>query len=214
MKPNQVTFPVKNIHISKDWKELEEYLKRDKIVVAPTDTLYGILANALNKNLVEKVYKIKKRKPEKPYIILIPDVKFLSIFGIKPSEKERKLLENKGITVVIDLPVDVQKEFEYLHRGQKSLAFRIPAKKELLKVLKNIKKPVIAPSANPEGLPPAESIEKAVEYFENQIDLYLDEGSLKNIKPSTIVKLKDKKPVILREGNISISQINHILQIK
>ncbi|NPA53096.1 MAG: threonylcarbamoyl-AMP synthase [Aquificae bacterium] len=205
---------MKNTLISKDWNKAKEYLKNNKIIIAPTDTLYGILGNALNKTVVEYIYQIKKRKPEKPYIILIPDTEFLSIFGISPSKEEKKVLEKTGITVVIDLPSKYKEKFHYLHRGQKSLAFRIPAKRKLLNLLKDLKKPLVAPSANPEGEPPAKNIQEAINYFGNKVDLYIDEGEIKNKNPSTIIKFVEGKPIVLRKGNISISHINHILQIK
>jgi L-threonylcarbamoyladenylate synthase len=69
------------VKIEKDIQKAEEFLKNGKIVITKTDTLYGILADALNKNVVEKVYKIKGRKKEKPYIVLIPDISFLKLFS-------------------------------------------------------------------------------------------------------------------------------------
>ncbi len=205
---------VKNIRISKNWKDAENVIKDKGIVVAPTDTLYGILGDALDKEVVERVYLIKNRKPDKPYIILIPDVSFLSLFGIKPDIYEKRLLENRGITVILSVPPETEDRYQYLHRGGKTLAFRIPDKKELLTLLKRVNRPLIAPSANPENKPPARDISEAVSYFGGDIDLYIDEGVIKNKKPSTIVKISKGKPVVLREGSTSISQINHILKIK
>ena len=196
--------------VSKDFSEAIEILKSGGIVIAPTDTLYGILANALDKNAVKKVYKLKGRDTSKPFIILIPSVDYLSLFGIKPTLKEKRLLESRGITVVIDLSEEVLDKFEYLHRGQKSLAFRIPDNEELIQFLKNLKLPVIAPSANPEGEKPASDIQEAVRYFGNKVDLYIDKGKLEG-KPSTIVKIKDRLK-ILRKGSKDIKELKEILK--
>ncbi len=211
MKQKKEYSPLKNIRISESWEELSKTLSQGKIAVAPTDTLYGILADALNKDAVERIYLLKKRKPDKPYIILIPDTSFLQFFCIKPSKEEKKLLEKRGITVVLDLPEECSDKFLYLHRGKRTLAFRIPDKKELIHVMKKIKKPLVAPSTNPEGKPPAKDIKDAVEYFKGNIDIYIDKGKLEG-KPSTIVKVEEGCVKKIREGKTPISQINHILR--
>ncbi|HHG75433.1 MAG TPA: threonylcarbamoyl-AMP synthase [Persephonella sp.] len=194
------------IKIEKDFDKAVEVIKKGGVIVAPTDTLYGLLADALNKEAVERVYSLKKRSPDKPLIILIPSIEYLSKFGIKPSGAERKLLEKKGLTVVIDLK---NGRFEYLHRGKNSLAFRIPDYKPLIEFIKKVERPLVAPSANPEGKSPPEDIKKAVEYFGDKVDLYVDKGK-KNGLPSTIVKVnKDIK--ILREGSIPEQEIKKML---
>ncbi|WP_297473326.1 L-threonylcarbamoyladenylate synthase [Persephonella sp.] len=194
------------IKIKKDFDKAVEVIKKGGVIVAPTDTLYGLLADALNKKAVERVYSLKKRSPDKPLIILIPSIDYLSIFGIKPSSVEEKLLERKGITVVMDIQ---DSKYEYLHRGKSSLAFRIPDYKPLIEFIRKVEKPLVAPSANPEGKPPPEDIKKAVEYFGDKVDLYVDKGKKKGL-PSTIVKVnKDIK--IIREGSIPGQEIKKML---
>ena len=88
-------------------------------------------------------------------------------------------------------------EFKYLHRGTKSLAFRLPAKKSLIKILKNTG-PLVAPSANLSNEKPAENIKEAKKYFRDKVDFYLVGKSLKK-KPSTLIKIdKDGKIETLR----------------
>jgi L-threonylcarbamoyladenylate synthase len=197
------------IRIEKDIQKAEEFLKNGKIVITKTDTLYGILADALNKNVVEKVYKIKGRKKEKPYIVLIPDISFLKLFSAKISKKAEKLLNAKGITVI--LPLKNTDKFRYLHRGKNEIAFRIPNDNELIDLMKKINLPLIAPSANIEGEPPAKNIKEAVNYFGDKVDLYIGRGEIVEQKPSTIVKVENGKLKILREGNVSYNKIKEIL---
>ena len=196
--------------ISKDLSLAISYLKDNKIIVFPTDTLYGILANALCEDCVEKVYKIKKRTPTKPYLILIKNLEDLKHFDVSISNIEKKVLLNKGITVILNLKNP--SKWEYLHRGTNSLAFRIPKNGLISKLLENLNFPVIAPSANPESLKPASNINEAYEYFKDSVDLYFDFGKIKNKKPSTIVKFENNKPIIVREGTISYKQILEIIQ--
>ena len=165
-------------------KYIGDNLKRGKIAVIPTDTIYGIVCSALNKESVEKLYKIRKRNTEKPMIILIGSLDDLSIFNIKKSEIFDKYWPGK-VSIIIEC-----NDFEYLHRGKKTLAFRLPDNKDLIKILK-ISGPIVAPSANIEGQPPAETIEKAKEYFGERVDIYVDKGIIKS-KPSKIISLKEE----------------------
>ncbi len=183
--------------ITKDYKKAAEVLKKGGIVILKTDTLYGILANATDKNLVKKVYKIKGRDPKKPFIILVPSVDFIKqFFEVAITEKEKELLEKKGITVVLNLKD--KRKLRYLHRGTGTLAFRIPAKEKLIKLIKEVGFPLIAPSANPEGEQPAENVKKAIEYFGDKVDLFVDEGKAVG-KPSPIVKVENGKVQYLRK---------------
>jgi len=194
--------------VSNNIFDAKEFLKLGKPAVIKTDTLYGILGNALNKSTVEYIYKIKGRKKEKPFIILISSIDDLEIFGIEPSELERKLLSLKGLTVILDVN---NSDFDYLHRGSFSLAFRIPKKENLIKLIKELKFPLVAPSCNPEGKEPAKNIKEAINYFGEKIPIYIDEGKNENNTASSIVKVENKKIKVLREGNYSIREIKNIL---
>ncbi|MFA6285207.1 MAG: Sua5/YciO/YrdC/YwlC family protein [Parcubacteria group bacterium] len=105
-------------------------IKSGKIGVIPTDTIYGVAAAAFSKKAVARAYKILKRNPKKPFIVLIGSIEDLSLFDIKLDRITENILKNiwPGKVSVI-LPVKSRK-FEYLHRGTKTLAFRFPKKKE------------------------------------------------------------------------------------
>ncbi|MDD5098468.1 MAG: L-threonylcarbamoyladenylate synthase [Candidatus Pacebacteria bacterium] len=171
------------------------------IGIIPTDTIYGIVCLAMNKKSVERVYKLRKRNPKKPVIILISSIKDLKLFNVKV-DKEKKMLEllwpNK-ISIVLNCP---EKKFEYLHRGKKTLAFRMPKDKELLSLLKATG-PLIAPSANIEGKKPAQNIKKAQEYFGSNVDFYIDGGNL-NSEPSTIISIISGGIKVIRKGLVRI----------
>lgn len=153
------------------------------IGIIPTDTIYGLVGPALSKKEVERIYKVKKRGTKKPFIILISSIKDLELFKIKIDKDAENILKKLWpgkVSVILPCPY---KKFEYLHRGTKNLAFRLPRKKQLIKFIRKYG-PLVAPSANPEGLPPANSIREAKEYFGDRIDFYIS-GSI-NDKPSTI----------------------------
>lgn len=179
-------------------------LKKGGVGVIPTDTIYGIVGSALSRRAVNRIYRLRHRRPDKPMIILIGSIKDLGIFGISFGGRIRKMLMKfwPGKVSVI-LPC-ASKKFFYLHRGKKTLAFRVPAKGDLRKFLKRIG-PLIAPSANPEGKPPARTVKEAQKYFGSKVDFYIDSGRLIS-RPSTLIALKNGKNSILRQGVIRIGK--------
>jgi L-threonylcarbamoyladenylate synthase len=177
-----------------DWMKAGMLLKEGAIGVIPTDTIYGICASAFNKKSIEKVYRLRKRNPNKPCIILISGFDDLKKFNVKLNSWQRKILEKLWpgkISVVLG-----------------SLAFRFPKDKLILNILK-ISGPLIAPSANWEGYEPAKNIKSAKRYFGNKV-FYLDRGDLIS-KPSTLIDLRKKKIKILREGE-EIKKVFEILR--
>lgn len=162
----------------------------------PTDTIYGIVARALDKKTVERLYKIRRRSPKKPFIILISDISDLKKFGVLIDQITNQLINHLWpgkVSIILPCPFA---EFKYLHRGTNTLAFRLPKKPDLIRLLKKTG-PLVAPSANPEGLPPAKTIAQAEKYFSDKVDLYVSGRAGK--KPSTLVAVKNGKIEILRK---------------
>lgn len=176
-------------------------IKKGAVGILPTDTLYGIVGRAESKEAVKKIYNLKDRDSQKPFIILIGSLLDLQKFGIKPDEKTKKFLSQiwPGKISVI-LPCQ-DKKFDYLHRRKKSLAFRLPASKKLMALIKKTG-PLVAPSANPEGQKPAETIKEAKNYFKQGVDFYVAGGRLPGA-PSTVVEIKKGKISLVREGKLS-----------
>lgn len=190
------------------WGWAKEILNNGGVVILPTDTLYGIVGWALSKKAVERIYEIKGRNENKPFIVLIASYKDLDLFGVKINKNEAKFLKKiwPGKVSVI-LPCKLSK-YKYIHRGTNGIAFRMigPKNKNLFNLIKKVG-PLVAPSANPEGLPPAETIKQAKTYFTPRSDLgvnlYINGGERK-FKPSTLIKLENDKFVILRQGEKKI----------
>jgi len=165
--------------------------------VLPTDTIYGLVASALGREAVERVYKLKGRRFNKPCIILISEPNELIQFGIKKADLKRINNYWPGpVSLVFAIAGETTKKFQYLHRGADSLAFRQPNHPGLIEFLKT-SGPLIAPSANPEGGLPSKTITEAKNYFGNNVDFYVDGGTLEN-EPSKLISLISKNPQILR----------------
>jgi L-threonylcarbamoyladenylate synthase len=169
-------------------EEVIDKLKIGGIGVSSTDTIYGVIGSALSEETVERIYEIKEREKDKPFIILISSPEDLKTFGIPLTDKLEEFLNKvwPGPVSVI-LPCE-NENFRYLHRGNNSLAFRLP-EPDWLKELIEKTGPLVAPSANKEGKPPAETIEEAKKYFSEEVDFYLDKG-LVSSKPSILIEVK------------------------
>jgi len=175
-------------------KDAIPLLNTGSVGVLPTDTLYGLSCSAFNKESVERIYDIKKRNPQKPLIVLISDVADLGRFDINLDEiilsKIKEMWEERPTSVILNIGEESFSKFEYLHRGSGKVAFRIPKNDGLKKVLKSIG-PIVAPSANPEGLETAKDILEAKEYFGDDVDFYVDGGVLQS-EPSRLVEIDEK----------------------
>jgi len=173
-----------------DNQELVQVLKSGGVAVMPTDTIYGIVGQARNKATVERIYKIRKRAPDKPCIILISDESELGNFSITLSGVEREKLAtywgngDRPTSVVLDCPDEA---LSYLHRGTYTLAFRKPHVEQLRALLAKTG-PLVAPSANIEKFPPSNTVDDAKNYFGDAVDLYIDGGPIRG-QASTVMKL-------------------------
>ncbi len=179
-------------------------LEEGKIVCFPTDTIYGLLAVANKREVIERLYSIR-RPSGRPFLLLINGVHWLETLGLRTNELHMRLMERFNVTFVFykksTLPL-------YLTRGRKSLAVRIPPfDSHIYELLEYLDLPLVAPSANPEGQKPAATIKEAMDYFGDSVDLYVD-GGVRDGKPSTIVRaLYPKGLRLIREGNIPFKNI-------
>jgi L-threonylcarbamoyladenylate synthase len=150
-------------------QQVVDTLNNGSVAIIATDTIYGIVGHALNRDTVDRMYALKRRTPSKPFIILVGSIDELALFGVELTDSTRQRLAGYWpgpVSIIVDCP---DSNFEYLHRGTSSLAFRLPAKQELIDILKQTG-PLVAPSANPEGLVPADTIYEAYDYFGDTVD--------------------------------------------
>ena len=169
----------------------------------PTDTVYGIVTKARDKKAVERLYRIRRKTPKKPFIILIDSVARLKEFGVRATPAQivflKKVWPGK-VSVILPCPLG---KLAYLHLGTKALAFRLPRGRQLFALIKKVG-PLVAPSANPEGKAPAETIGQAREYFGEAVDIYVHASRKVDKKPSTLVSLLGAEPKVLRVGSVAV----------
>lgn len=169
----------------------------DRVGIIATDTLYGLVGSAFSKKAVAKIRRLKNRSDTKPFIILISSVRQLKLFGITVDSDLRKKLKKfwpGRYSIIFPCP---HRDFFYLHRGTKSLAFRLPAKKSLRVFLRKTG-PLVALSANKEGRSPAQNIHEAQHIFGDAIDFYRGRGDLTG-EPSKIIKIEGNAIIYIRK---------------
>lgn len=162
------------------------------IVVARTDTIYGVLARAADEVAVARVYALKERNEKKSPIVLIANYEHMLV-PMPPAQ--RKLSEEVWPgKVTIAIPVDVATAPAWLHRGNSEFGHRMPDLPELRGLIEKTG-PLIAPSANPEAHVPAMSIDEAYDYFGEAVDLYVDGGLVDDDTPSQLLRIDESGAV-------------------
>lgn len=158
-----------------------------------TDTIYGLVGLASRQETVERIYAIKQRTPTKSPIVLIATVS--QMFDQYPDTVYEELLPYWPGRYSIILPS--QSGPHWITRGNGSIAYRLPADDALRSLLRTTG-PLIAPSANPEGLAPAETIEQAKQYFGDTVDYYSDGGTVSHSTPSSLLRYDTGQFIQLR----------------
>lgn len=177
----------------------KQLLQDGVIGVIPTDTLYGVVAQAANPTAVARLYELKSRE-QKPGTVIAASLEQFEALGIK-----RRYL--KAVEQYWPGPVSViipcGPELQYLHQGKQSLAVRIPDQPALLELLLQTG-PLLTSSANQPGKPPANSIQDARGYFGDRVDFYVDGGDLSGSLPSTVIRIIDDAVEVVRQGAATI----------
>ena len=172
-------------------------LKDGGVVICPTDTVYGFLADASNRKAVDKIYKIKKRPKSKPLAVFVKDFKMAKGLA-EIDKKQEKILKSKWpgkYTYVLKR----RERLKIYDGGKNSIALRIPKYNFLNKLLKKINKPLVQTSVNISGKLPLIKISDIIEQFNKSDILIIDGGNLKKSKPSEIFDLAGDKINILRK---------------
>lgn len=187
-------------------------IQRGGLVAFPTETVYGLGANALNKKAVRKIFEAKKRPKDNPLIVHIADFRDLSKLARK-IPKEAEILAKKfwpgPLTLVLFKKKIVPKE---VVAGTNTVAVRMPQNKIALELIKTARVPIAAPSANLAGKPSPTTAQDVFEDLGGKVDLILDGGKTKIGLESTVVDLTINPPLILRPGGISFEQLKKVLK--
>ncbi len=212
------------INLSTSFNEAVEtaadVLLNNKIIIYPTDTLYGLGGNALSEKVIRKVFEIKKRNRKKPLPIIVEDLKMArraACINFKAERILEKIWSADSRNKIGPVTAVLRKKdiVPYsLTAGGETVALR-PAGSLFLKALfQKIDFPLIATSANLSDQPAINKISKITKTFKNSGCLVIDNGDLKNAAPSVIIDLSNiNYPKILRSGERSKEKLFEIFEI-
>lgn len=192
-------------------RQAKQTIGRAGLVVLPTDTVYGIGADAFSAFAVNKLLETKGRGRQSPPPVLIPSLDTLRALTDNPPAIALKLAE-KFWPGALTLILRAQPSLSWdLGETKGTVALRIPDNEIALALLKEVG-PLAVSSANLTGEPAAENVEAAEGYFGDKVSVYLDGGQSPSAKPSTILDLTDPGFVkVVRVGKLSVAQIKKVV---
>ena len=199
------------IRVGKSIKESINNLKKGKIVVIPTETVYGLGVNALDQDAVDKVFKLKKRPYYDPLICHTDSINKVKEF-VKTFPRKAEILAKNFWPGPLTILLEKKKIIPDITTSKlKRVGFRIPNNKLTLSILEKINFPVAAPSANPFGYISPTLPKHILSMFKNDISYILDDGGCDVGIESTIVGFENKKTLVYRGGGITIEKLEKVI---
>lgn len=186
-------------------------LTNGQVVAIPTETVYGLAANAFNANAVAKIYAIKNRPAFNPLIIHAHHPKQLADWGLQVPTKMEMLLSHFSpgpLTYVIPKSNAIP---DLVTAGTNAVAVRFPNHAITLKLLQQLEFPLAAPSANPSGFVSPTTAQHVNQQLGQQIPYILDGGNCSVGVESTIISFLNPVPEILRYGGVTIEEIETVI---
>ncbi|MDO5014490.1 MAG: L-threonylcarbamoyladenylate synthase [Clostridia bacterium] len=195
-----------------DIKKAAELLLAGEVVAIPTETVYGLAANAMNKKAVEKIFKAKGRPQDNPLIVHISNLKQLETIVSEIGDIQRALIKAfwpGPLTIIFKSNKSVA---ENVSAGLDTVAVRMPNNKTILKIIETANIPLAAPSANVSGRPSPTDATDVLYDLDGKISAVVDSGQCKVGVESTVVSVKDDRVKILRPGIITKQQIEEAIK--
>ena len=196
-------------------KKAKKYLNKNYCIGVPTETVYGLAANAYIDSAVKKVFNLKKRPKNNPLIVHYLDINSLLNDCLINDNfiKLYKKFSPGPITYILRLKKN-SKISKYVTNNKKSLAVRFPKHALFRNLLKQLDYPLAAPSANMTTKVSAVQASDVKEEFGKKIKYILDGGKCKVGIESTIIDLTNNRPTLLRLGGLEVSKIEKVLREK
>jgi len=187
-----------------------EEISAGNLIVYPTETVYGIGADIFNQVAVKNVYLAKNRPFDMALSVAVSDKKMMERVAVLDDNAEKliKAFLPGPLTIIIEKQPEVS---DLVTAVSKKVGIRMPDHPVAIEIIKRTG-PIVATSANLHSNPDATTIDEAVKDFGSKISMYVDAGPSKLKKPSTIVWIMNNEVEIIRQGAISIKQIEDVLK--
>ncbi len=191
-------------------KEVLSALKEGLVVAIPTETFYGLAVDPKNEEALRRLFHLKRRPEEKPVLLLIGDLKDLEdlVSNVPPLAKRLMRRFWPGpLTLVLPSREGLPR---FLTAGTGKIAVRL-SPHPVVRCLTQRFGPLTGTSANPSGTPPARSASEVKRLLPG-VDLIVDAGKTGGKRPSTILEVSGDTPRLLREGEISWTELERVLR--
>ena len=202
-----------NLEENPDYTKLKvpgKILRDGGLVIFPTETVYGLGANGLNEKAVEKIYIAKGRKPDNPLILHINDIGMLGSIAKDISDIEFKLMNEfwpGPFTIILKKSEKIP---TVVTGGLDTVAVRMPDNEIARNLIKYSGVPIAAPSANISGKPSGTNIQDIYKELLYKVDYFINGGNCQIGLESTVVKVIDGIPHILRPGKVTPEEIKKV----
>ena len=197
--------------ITKNTQYAVDELKRDGLVSIPTETVYGLAANAYNETTVKKIFELKNRPHYNPLIVHIKSADYLQHIAKEIPDIALKLATAfwpGPLTLVLKKQEHVS---DFITAGKDTVAVRVPNHPLTLDLLNELDFPLAAPSANPFGSISPTNAAHVHAYFGDTLPVILDGGECEKGIESTIIGFENNHPILYRHGSISIEEIEKMV---
>lgn len=210
----QKYFDFRNNIDLEELKEPAKVIRNGGIVIFPTETVYGIGTNGFDEKSIKKIYELKRRDSNKPISLLVSNMEMVEMVAKDISDLEYKLMRKfwpGPFTIILKKKSIVP---DILTSNGDTVGVRMPSGEIAKKLIEYAEVPIAAPSANISGKPSGIDINDIMKDFEGKVDCIIDNGISELGVASTIVKVVDNIPYVLREGIITKEQIEEVVNNK
>lgn len=186
-------------------------LRAGGLVIFPTETVYGLAADALNEDAVRLAYEAKGRPEGQPLPVQIADVEQLNMVAAGLPEPAEKLMEKYfpgPLTIVLPRSAVLP---ELVTAGRPSVGVRMPDHPVALALIRETGGPIIATSANMSGKPEPKTAEEATAYLGRKVGVIIDSGPARFGAPSTVVDVTVTPPRIIRAGAVPVQELRDLI---
>lgn len=173
-----------------------EAILAGKVLIYPTDTLYGIGGNAMDKNVVARIYEIKKREPKKPISVIMANLEMIQEYC--EFDKQQKAVLKKHLPGPFTFLIRLKREVRMPVTDSEFLGVRIPSHPFAVGLSRETGLPIASTSANISGEKDACRVEDIDPEIKNKVDYVIDQGETRFKQGSTVVDLE--KMIVIRKG--------------